>query len=205
MTTVALVANGDIQNYERIAPQVAGHDILVAVDGGLNHFKALNLLPDMIIGDLDSAAKPLMEQYSTIPVKKYPRDKDYTDLELAIEEYSTPDVTKITLFAALERRTDHTLANLHLLLRHPATLSIISDYEQVFAVNRNTSISSFPGQTVSLMPISSTCQGVTTSGLKWELDNAILSDRFYSLSNVCLGDAFTVDVKNGTLLCFLVQ
>ena len=51
------------------------------------------------------------------------------------------------------------------------------------------------GLTLSLIPFFGPAEGVKTEGLKWNLDHQTLSKDFLSISNVCLGDNFSVEIE----------
>lgn len=201
--TAALVANGAIFDYARMAPLIRQYDYCVAVDGGLVHCHNMEVIPDLIIGDFDSVSKELLIKYEGIPTETFPVDKDETDTEIALRAVMSSTVEKIGLFGALEKRADHALFNLHLLLRFPKKLVIETECETIFAISENKQMACRPGQVVSLMPLDAPPKGVTTQGLKWELKEATLDKDFMSLSNICLNDSFSVSISEGIVICCL--
>lgn len=122
LSSVALVANGKISKPKLLVDKIRAYPYLIAVDGGLNHCHKLGLKPDLIIGDLDSADKKILPLFDKVEKQVFPADKDKTDLELAIEYALEQGATRITVFAALGNRIDHTLVNIHLLSRHSGKL-----------------------------------------------------------------------------------
>ena len=60
---------------------------VVAADGGAATALAFGFQPDVVVGDLDSIAAPVLAdlQRRGVPIETYPRDKDATDGQLAIE------------------------------------------------------------------------------------------------------------------------
>jgi thiamine pyrophosphokinase len=205
MKRIALIANSKITHYSLIKPKILQHEQVIAVDGGLNHCHRMQITPNLIIGDLDSAEKGLIEQYSTVPTKTFPKDKDHSDLELGIIHCLEMKSVRITLFGALENRMDHSLSNLYLLTRYPSIDTIESDHETIFCITGSHEFHCQPDQCISLIPLGEPCSGVSTSGLKWELNNQTLDKEFFSLSNVCLKSTFSIDVKKGTLLCCIYR
>ena len=199
----ALIANGVINDYAVIAPLIKSYGCIIAVDGGLHHCHAMGITPDLIIGDMDSVSPELLASYSHVPTRKFPTDKNETDLELAILSVFTPEIEKITLFAALGNRTDHALTTLHLIRRFPLKVFIESESELIFAFNKELSLSTSPGQTISFIPLGETVHGVNSSGLKWELVDANFDKYYLSLSNICLHDEITVTVREGDLICIV--
>lgn len=200
---IALVANGAIHDYQLIAQLLKSYERIVAVDGGLMHCHQMNIQPDYVIGDFDSAPQELLEAYQGVPSQKFPTDKDETDLELAVEAINSPFVEKIGIFGALELRTDHALNNLFLLYRFPNKIIFETELETVFAITGKKEISCSPGQKISLLPFCSQAKGVTTQGLQWELHDKTLDKHFVSISNVCLSSTVQIDVGKGELICCL--
>ena len=82
-----IFANGELPAPEAVRKWIEADDLLIAADGGSRYAFALGLNPQVIIGDLDSltaGAKALAEDQRTNFIV-YPRDKDETDLELALQ------------------------------------------------------------------------------------------------------------------------
>ena len=202
---IALIANGPIGDLEILKNQLSTYHTIIAVDGGLSTCDKLRIRPHFIIGDMDSAGEELLAKYHDIPQKSYPTEKDETDLELAIQSVLEQGINHATLFCALKMRTDHSLYNLHLLRRYKEMLTIETDYETLFFVTEEKKIFCEPGQKISLMPLGATANGVSTTGLKWELENACIDGNFMSVSNICLKNSFSLSIKEGAVLCFLIK
>ena len=125
------------------------------------------------------------------------------DLELALQSLYTPEVDKITIFGGLEKRFDHSLANLHLIRRYPEKVFLENETEILFAFAGSIEIPCREGQTISFIPIGDAPKGITTEGFKWELRDATFSKYFFSLSNICLKDKVKTRVSSGDLICSL--
>src|SRR5262249_12740601 len=154
---------------------------LVAVNGGINHCVSLGLRPDLLIGDLDSADPHLLKSVSNIPIKSYPKDKNKTDLEIALKLVSQ-NGEELTVFWALSGRTDHLLGNLVLLSRYPGKVFLESEKERLFVINKKASFSTYPGQIISLIPLNGPVHGIRTKELKWPLQNSTLDKQFIGIS-----------------------
>ena len=198
----ALIANGALDNPFSLIPLIRSYQSIVAVDGGLIHCAAMGITPDLIVGDFDSISPELLQKYSQVPVQAFPKDKDQTDLELAIQLIYRPEVEKIAVFGALGNRLDHTLSNLHILRRYPGKIIFESATETVFAVQGSEEIQTIPGQTISLIQMDQ-ASGITTKGLHWELNRAKFDKYFYSLSNIAHGHSFHIEIEEGDLICCL--
>ncbi|MBA3815411.1 MAG: thiamine diphosphokinase [Parachlamydiaceae bacterium] len=201
---VALVANGAIHDYSLIAELIRTYARVVAVDGGLFHCHEMGIIPDLLIGDLDSVTPILLSKYSHVTTLRFPTEKDDTDLELAIRAVEAPSIVTIGLFGVMGHRVDHAMNNLNLTCLH-SKIIIETETESVFAISGEYQINCFPGQKLSLLPLNSPVIGVTTSGLQWELNHATLNKNFRSISNVCLGKSVNIKIHSGQLICCLAR
>lgn len=199
--TVALVANGSVADSSALALRIREHQSIICVDGGLVFCRKMGITPDMIVGDFDSIPPEILRDYASVPIRSFPTDKDESDLELAIQSIYTPSVEKITVFGATGHRVDHTLANLQVLRRYPCKVYFETDLEIIFAIDGETEIPCVPGQTISFIPMDDQAAGITTTGLKWELNDASFSKYFFSLSNICRTDTVKIAIQTGDLIC----
>jgi thiamine pyrophosphokinase len=198
--SLALIANGSCDVPEEILKKIK---TWIAVDGGVKHCIRHNLVPQIYVGDLDSANEADLAKFPNIEKHIFPRDKDRTDLELALELAFSMTSEVLPIFGALGGRMDHSLYNLYLLSRFPSQLRFISQNEIVFAIDKKIHISTSPGKTLSLMPLGNPVKGVSTKGLQYELKDATLDKNLLSLSNVTLNSEVLISLSQGSLICFL--
>ncbi len=181
-------------------------DIVVAADGGARHAIQLGLVPSVVIGDFDSLSDKDRRLLESLEVRfmEFPRDKDETDLELALRHAAGLGGSGILLVGALGSRLDHTLGNLSI-LSDPALsgMDIRCDdgLEEVFFCRESAGIRGKPGDTVSLIPWGQVARGVRTSGLKWSLSGeALYPHKTRGISNELTGEFAEVQVSSGLLL-----
>lgn len=203
--TIALIAHGELKPTQEMAERLRQFSYLIAVDGGIEYCDAMDLQPDLLIGDFDSADPLILKQFANVERQTYPREKDKTDLEIAIEFAFEEQADSLTVFAALGKRSDHTLYNIALLSRYPEKLVFETDNEHLFVIERQATIPCFPGQTVSLIPVFGKARGVTSKGLKWELNQATIDENFLSVSNIAKENFFSVQVEEGKILVVMVE
>ena len=91
---------------------------VVAVDGGLEAAKELDIIPDVIVGDFDTVHPEILAYYRKmehIVWEVHQPEKDDTDTQLGLSKTLMlyPEAT-ITLIGATGGRIDHLLANLWL-------------------------------------------------------------------------------------------
>lgn len=200
---VALILNGLLEDKDYVSSRLNHYEKVVAVDGGLHHCKTLGIRPDLIIGDLDSANEKILKDYEGVPTLRYPVQKYETDTELAITEVLKWQPKGATLFGGFGKRTDHLIYHLYLLQRYGPIVQMESKFERVFALKFQDVIPTFPGQTISLIPLTEKAISVTSKGLKWELNNATLDQHFMSISNVATGNEIIISFVGGSLICCL--
>lgn len=87
----------------------------VAVDGGIELFHRFNACPDFFLGDMDSQKGQLSDFLEAKNIQIFPREKDESDLHLALRYALNKGFKKFLILAALGRRLDHSFANLQLL------------------------------------------------------------------------------------------
>ena len=201
---IIIFANGDLPNLEKARALLRDDDFIIAADGGTRHALALGLMPNVIVGDLDSLPANFDISKFENEVVLYPKDKNETDLELTIQHALTLNSQEIIIIAALGGRLDQTLGNIALIsdLR-PSTLDLRLDdgIEEVFFCSENSQINGNCGDIVSLIPWQGEVTGIVTTGLKWPLQNETLyPNKTRGISNEMTGDIANVQIKSGFLL-----
>ncbi len=204
---IILFANGDLPGPQVILSSLSPDDLLVAVDGGLRHIVALGLVPNLIIGDLDSANPDDVQRFENQGVKVhcYPIHKNETDLELALQAVIDLHPASIRVVGALGGRLDQTLANILLLTRPQFSgidLRLIDGTQEVFLIHDQVTLNGEKGEQVSLLPLLGPVTGVKTEGLAYPLNNETLyPDHTRGISNRMLDSAASVSIASGLLLC----
>lgn len=202
-----IFVNGVMADPAGVRSWLGDDDYLVAVDGGLLHMHALGIRPHLLIGDLDSLENQDVQSLreAGVEVEIYPREKDQTDLELALERVAGQKFKEIRIVAALGGRLDQTLANLYM-LELPALKDIdvrLDDgREEIFIIRERAEIRGQPGDTVSLLAMDGCTRGILTEGLRYPLRGETLcQSRSRGVSNELLAEIATVVVRSGRLLC----
>jgi thiamine pyrophosphokinase len=209
---IIIFANGDLPNLEKARAILRDGDFIIAADGGTRHVLALGLTPNVIIGDMDSLPANFEISKFNDDVILYPKDKNETDLELAIQHALTLNPEQIIILAALGGRLDQTLGNIALLNNvepfdkpraGSLTFNIVLDdgIEEVFFCHDQCEIRGAAGDLVSLIPWQGEVMGVVTTDLKWPLlDETLYPHKTRGISNEMQGDTAAVQIKSGLLL-----
>src|SRR5829696_8096948 len=137
MQRIIIFANGEIPNLENARLLLHSNDYIICADGGTRHALALGLKPNLVIGDMDSIDKEQWQKLKNagVPIELFPRDKDETDLELAIDRAIELKPKTLLIIGALGGRLDQTFGNTALLTdARLATINIRLDdgMEEIF-------------------------------------------------------------------------
>lgn len=203
---ILIFANGELPDLEAARSLLAPDDLIICADGGSRHARALGLTPDALVGDLDSIGEEELAgaEAGDTTIVRHQRDKDETDLELALNQALEQDPAFIVIVGALGGRLDHTLGNIAL-LADPRLIrrrcSLDDGVERVVLCRARTEINGAPGDLVSLVPWGGPAEGVRTDGLRWALrGETLLPERSRGISNEMLGDSARVFVEYGSVL-----
>jgi len=200
-----IVANGDAVPADRTVAATA--DLLIAADGGALLCSRWGLLPQLVIGDLDSLGADRAEDLARrgARVLAYPRDKDQSDTELAVHIAVERGAQEIVLLAALGGdRLDHAIANI-LLVAGPqlgGRLTAVRGNTTVRALHGGAQLvlGGSAGDIVTLLPLGDV-QGVVTEGLTYSLHDApLVAGVARGLSNVIERVPASVAIGAGVLL-----
>ena len=177
------------------------NDLIIAADGGLAHLERNGIKPDIIIGDFDSFGA-IPEGDNVIRLKP---EKDVTDMHAAVDVGLSEGYGVFEIFGATGGRLDHTFANVQLAasLAEKGKANIIHGNGFEVRAIKNGKIS-FPSQLqgyVSVFAHSDECRGISIKGLKYELENAVLTNTFtLGVSNEFIGKECEISVENGILI-----
>lgn len=178
-------------------------DLIIAADAGYHHLKRLSLSADILLGDFDTIGD--------IPdhpdIRRFPKEKDYTDTELAIIEGIENGYKSFTVCGALGgKRLEHTMANISLAASYAQKGYDITltDGNYIVKAIHNSSVSFDECEKgfISVFTISGKAQGVCEKGFKYELENATLdsSNPTLCVSNEFIGKKSEISVSDGTLI-----
>ncbi len=206
MSRVVIFANGKLPDANAAKAMLRRDDFLLGVDGGSLLIDELGFAPNLIIGDLDSITQPELNRFqaANVPIISYPKDKDETDMELAICHALGLKPNSIVIVAALGGRMDQTLANIAL-LADPALASVdvrLDDgVEEIFLCRSSCEIHGKAGDTVSLLPWQGEARGIITQNLQWKLNGETLfPHKTRGISNVMTDEICAVSIQSGLLL-----
>lgn len=200
MSKVIIVAGGDAPR------ELPGCDFLIAADSGLDAVMDLGVIPDLVVGDFDSASPTALDWYKDTgrPFEQHPAAKDATDLQIAFDALDRFEPTSVDVFGVWGGRVDHSLTNVAVCCGYrTAPVVMRTDVELVHIVRGQKTLVANPGSTVSLIAWGGSAV-VSIDDVEWPLTNAELSP-FTSLgqSNLFLGESAEVQVHSGLVLAIV--
>ena len=202
-----IVLGGDLPSPTLLRRCAGGAELTIAADRGLEAFEAAGVLPDLLLGDMDSvSAGTLTRREGSTEMERLPCEKDDTDGGHAMEVALSRGATEITILGALGGRMDHALANLMLLMRaHEggAFAQILDERVRIVRIDGEITLRGAKGDTISLIPIGE-AHGVTLTGCYYHSQEALSFDFVHPLgvSNVVTDDEARITVREGDLLLF---
>lgn len=202
-----IVLGGDAPDKLLLLSCAGYADLKIAADKGLEAFDAAGILPNLLVGDMDSVSQQALERASQcMQVERLPMHKDDTDGVHALDAAIARGADRITILGALGGRMDHALANLMLLIRaheKGAYAEILDSQMRIVRVDGEIELTGAKGDTFSLLPFGS-AQGVTVSGCEYHAEEPLTMRSGYpiGISNVVTEDSARIAVESGDLLLF---
>ena len=161
---IVLVGAGNVSAGDMDLVRTHGSKV-VAVDGGASHCIAAGIMPDAVVGDLDSADKSVLR---AIPAERIHRidEQETTDFDKGLRSVDAPVILAVGFAGP---RLDHFLAVCNTLARHSGKRAVVMGPEDiVFHTPARFALDLSPGERVSLFPM----VPVTgrSRGLRWPID-----------------------------------
>jgi len=168
-------------------------DVWVA-DKGIQCCRNIDVVPVAIVGDGDSSSLEDWDWAAERGAKiyRYPKDKDYTDLQLTLMQigniYRSPSVF---VTAGLGGRLDHTLSNVFSLIWAQRwgvdALGFIGEDESFILLKDKGRLTVHFDEkpfALSLLSLTPRSDGVSLKGVKWELEDVSLKlEEPFAVSN----------------------
>ncbi len=203
-----IITNGQLTDPAGAQQHIRAGDWVICADGGARHARTMGLVPDVVVGDLDSIDPALRAELEAAGVRfeVHPARKDETDLELALRLAVASGAAEIDVLAVLGGRLDQALANLLLLARPEwalAKVRVIEGNEVVWPVRggQTATVNGTAGDTLSLVPLTPTVTGVDLEGVEWPLHDATLYfGSTWTISNALSAPTARLQVGEGLVL-----
>ena len=231
---VILIGAGELDRSQAMTIQQEKQKdaYVIALDGGLMFCSNYGIEPDMIVGDFDSLeqklsegikivkgkqeiceasdwkAQELLSKYSSDIIYRLPCEKDDTDTLAAIKMAVEKGFKIFSIYGGLGGRLSHTMANiqsLYYLKEQGLHGELTGDGSKVFLIkNESITLQPYPNGYISIFSYSEKSKGVNLKNLKYEIENAELTNAFpIGVSNEFIGKEAEISVEDGSLLIIL--
>ena len=174
---------------------------LICADGGANSALKMKLVPDFIIGDLDSISSEALNQYkSSSKIIQLKRQND-TDVEKCLKYAIKKNYTEALLVGVTGNRLDHTFCNLGIVLKFfpQINISLIAEDSFLKPYRGSVKLKTFPGETISLYGFDKKTK-IISKDLKYPLNNVPLPfGERESTSNVATGKIVELNISGGVI------
>lgn len=182
---------------------------IIAADGGGNALYNNNIIPDVLLGDLDSISDEALSYFKEkdILIEKYPAEKDYTDGELALIKAVTLNPDEVVFLGAIGSRMDHVFGNINLLYK--AMLNniegkIVDKNNIIMLSDKGIVLEKFDGFKFSIIPYNGCVEMLTIEGGKYDLNNYTLNTgETITISNEFKDENVKISFKKGTILLII--
>lgn len=208
MTRTVVVFSGGAPPHPSVVDRVPTGALVVAADRGVDHALALGVLPDLAVGDFDSVSTAGLERVLAAggEVQRHRVDKDATDLELALDVALAQSAERLIVIGGEAGRLDHLLASVAVLTRpRHSGLHVEAHLGEhrvdVVHPGRVVGLSGAPGALVTLLAHGGPASGVTTTGLRFALADAVLEPwSSLGVSNEFAEATASVEIASGVVL-----
>ena len=199
-----VIANGNFVYTDRIRKQIESADRIVCADGGANHLAAVDVTPDLILGDLDSVHPDTLQRFKDVETIK-DTDQFSTDTMKIINHELSLGMEELLLLGATGGRIDHALSNLSLLTRYAdlIKISIMDERTETLFIKKSITFNSTVRRKISLMVLGGE-SSVTSKGLRWELDGESQRFRPFGISNEVADSSVTIEVEGSGIFLFKI-
>jgi len=205
MKTALIYLNGGPIDEKRLMSAIKEAPYIIAVDGGANFLHIHKIIPDVLIGDMDSIHQNIsreLVQKNTIVIR-HPKEKDQTDSELAISYAIDQGCKEIIITGFGGDRLDHIIATIHFLCSviNKIKVKILQNNEDIYFVTKSLQFQGKKDDEVSIIPLLADAKGVTTKGLQYALSDELLNvSSTRGVSNVMNNTIVSITLKKGRLM-----
>ena len=198
---IGIVGGGTVS--DTFLPEIQKADYIIGVDHGAAWLIVHGITPNIAIGDFDSVSSKELEEIKKRVkiVKKYSSEKDFTDMELAVDHAISLHPNEVIIYGAIGSRLDHTMGNIHLLEMLNEKGVIRDENNEVRVVSGQFVLKKEPRYPyVSVLPVSDSIE-ISLTGFLYDASNALIRrGQTLGISNEIREDQATINVHRGRAL-----
>jgi thiamine pyrophosphokinase len=203
----AIFLNGAPDSTGLIRTVVDRADLIVAADGGARYALVAGIVPDLVVGDMDSLGEDLAREVEGrgASLERHPARKDKMDGHLAVLAARKRGATAADFLCADGGKPGAAFAVPHILLaaeRLGLRSTVVADWGRMFVIEDGSRmVEGATHDSVSVFPLSGPAAGVTLEGMGYPLTNADLGPGdTLGFHNELIGRRAKISVESGALL-----
>ena len=195
---IAVVLNGQMPKEKNLINQIQSADYIIAVDGSGNTLIDLNIIPDVIIGDLDSINSIKDKNIEFVKTE----DQSKTDFRKTLEWCIEKNILEISIYGISGKSDDHFLGNYYTLNDFGTIIkwTAYTDFSFISPCKGKKEFESFSGQKVSLFCMNGESI-INSKNLEYPLKSYLLKPSDKAVRNISVSTKFTVESTN-TIVVF---
>lgn len=207
-STALIIANSILPSAAIVENCRRRADVIIGADGGANRARERGLVPDFIVGDLDSILPETRAAFARAQFIHRP-SQYATDLEKALQFTVEQKIQQVLLLGVTGLRFDHQICNLNIAEKFCDRLMIemhddfgVGTFLNAQAQEACFRFAAFVGQQISLFAFRR-AEGIVTAGLKYPLQAEALEWAVRDgLSNEAIAEEVEIRLKKGTLFIY---
>ncbi|MGE5500067.1 MAG: thiamine diphosphokinase [Syntrophothermus sp.] len=178
---------------------------IICADGGANSIRKTGIIPDYIIGDMDSITKDTLEFFKGKCRLRKIKGQDDTDVEKCLKFAISKGFKECILVGVIGDRLDHSFGNLSIAVRYSekTDLTLVTEKSILSVIKGNCIIKTHPGEYISLYGFNERTR-ITSEGLKYSLKNeSLVFGKREGTSNEATGTEVFLKISRGPV--FLIR
>ena len=201
-----IICGGSVEDTQYLKRYLNDIDLVICADRGGMYAKQMGIMPHLLLGDMDSIPKDVLNYYkeNKVEMELFPSEKDMTDSEIAIWRAVSMGCDELVIMGAVGSRIDHSMANICMLkklLEKNIKAVIVNKNNEIRLINDSIELTKDEGYCVSLLPLTKKVTGITTKGLYYSLNDGELEMGIsLGVSNEFVDDVAKITIKEGLLL-----
>ena len=194
---IAVVLNGQMPKEKILINQIQSADYIIAVDGSGNTLIDLNIIPDVIIGDLDSINSIKDKNIEFVKTE----DQSKTDFRKTLEWCIKKNILEISIYGISGKSDDHFLGNYYTLNDFGTIIkwTAYTDFSFISPCKGTKEFESFSGQKVSLFCMNGESI-INSKNLEYPLKSYLLKPSDKAVRNISVSTKFTIASSNNILV-----
>ena len=205
---IVVFLNGEYNYSMEFIKTITEKAFVLCADGGANASFHYGVMPNKIVGDLDSIEPEILNSYKrlNVEIQKYPVEKDFSDFELIlnmIKENTIFNSSEVIILGSSGGRIDYIINNL-MLLEGTKNVTMITENEEIYYRDEPFVIENREEARVSFISLDDTIMNMTLKGFKYSIENKLIKRNTSQLvSNEVISKKAEVLFDKGKMLVIL--